>query len=238
MPLVTALVMSVMLFVAYAGSNQLDWNLRHMDKPLSGRTISYIAPERKAMIVDNDGLAHQSADLTHPVKRDRSRVVYKNASAAAPELNIVRDDFRTAAPEPQQAPQPPPVRTVPLRMEPVRNEPIRPVMPPPPPASLPVASSSPVVLTGTLVEDSGLVDNDDRYVTEQDRDLTNRVRQEILKDNSLYIVSMHVRVSTSHGVVTLTGEVSTHREKDVIGQLAVGQAGAGNVRNELSVLVG
>lgn len=217
MPIVSALFMSIMMFIAYTGSQQVDWRLRSIEGPrTSFQPIrSYEPPARKSIIVDNDGQAHPTAAPSHATKRDRSRTIYRSrAPITAPNLNIVQDDFKLA--EPKIAPQ----EIVPQAA---------------PPALITTESS---LIVPSAVPEPTLIDPDDSFVTDADRLITNRIRQAILDDNALYIVSMHVRVSTTQGIATLIGEVSTLREKNIIESKAVSVAGSRNVKNELSVLVG
>jgi hypothetical protein len=211
--------MSVMLFVAFTGSQQVDWRLRHIDgpKPFTHAIRVYEPPARKSVIVGTDGQAHPIAAPTHATKRDRSRTIYRSvAPAPVPHLDVIRDDFQLAKPlavMPKTEPEPEPA--------PVRTE-----------ASL--IAPAPVAI---LAPKQALIDADDSYRTAEDLLITNRVRKAIVSDNALYVVSMHVRVNTDAGIVTLIGEVSTQREKNVFEEKALSVAGAGNVKNELSVLV-
>lgn len=248
MPLVSALFMSIMLFVAFTGSQQMDWNLRHVETSAPRTQVrTYIPPARKSVIVSSDGQAQPIAAPTHSTRRDRSRIVYRSAAekTPAPSLNVIQDDF-DVAPAPRtavaQAPAPRIARTETslIYSQPVAPTPVG-VMSAPMRVSAPaqpMVELAPMTITGTLVRETGLIDNDDSYLTEDDRVITNRIRQAILDDNALYIVSMHVGVKTVNGIATLQGEVSTRKEKEIIGAKAARVAGTGNVSNELSVLVG
>jgi hypothetical protein len=222
MPLVSALFMSIMLLVAYTGSHQMDWGLRHVEGPRSFTQVRfYEPPARKSVVVDPYGQVQPTAAPTHPTKRDRSRMLYRSASPApAPRLDVIRDDFKIAETGGTIA------RTESSLIVSAT------------PVTSPVIPVVPTAVVAAPAAESALLDGDDEYVTEADLVLTNRIRRAVLSDDSLYVVSMHLSVSTADGVATLIGEVSTQREKNIIGTKAAAVVGPANVRNELSVLVG
>lgn len=75
----------------------------------------------------------------------------------------------------------------------------------------------------------------DQSESPQDRDLTQRIRSSLMQANQLSSNAKNVKVITQDGKVTLRGPVSNDQEKNVIGSVAEGIAGKGNVSNELEV---
>jgi hyperosmotically inducible periplasmic protein len=83
-------------------------------------------------------------------------------------------------------------------------------------------------------------DRDDRMPTsgdqsesEQDRKLSQKIRQAIVADDSLSTSAHNVKIITINGVVTLRGPVKNAEERNAIGAAAVKIAGAGKVKNHL-----
>src|SRR6266567_3412775 len=68
-----------------------------------------------------------------------------------------------------------------------------------------------------------------------DRDLAKKVRQGIVKDKSLSSSAHNVKVIAENGTVTLKGVVHSEDESKAREAKAVEIAGAGDVKNELSV---
>jgi osmotically-inducible protein OsmY len=68
-----------------------------------------------------------------------------------------------------------------------------------------------------------------------DRDLAKNVRKAIVKDKSLSSYAHNVKVIVQNGTVTLKGPVHSAEESKEIESKAVEVAGAGNVKNELSI---
>jgi osmotically-inducible protein OsmY len=68
-----------------------------------------------------------------------------------------------------------------------------------------------------------------------DRDITQQVRQALVKDKSLSTYAHNVKVVTQNGKVTLKGPVRSEEEKKAVEAKAEEVAGAGNVTNQLHV---
>ena len=68
-----------------------------------------------------------------------------------------------------------------------------------------------------------------------DRDLTQKIRQSIMKDKSLSTYARNVKVIAQGGQVTLKGPVRSEEEKRTIETFANEVAGNGHVTNELTV---
>ena len=66
-----------------------------------------------------------------------------------------------------------------------------------------------------------------------DRDITQQVRQALVKDKSLSTYAHNVKVVTQNGKVTLKGPVRSEEEKKAVEAKAEEVAGAGNVTNQL-----
>jgi hyperosmotically inducible periplasmic protein len=68
-----------------------------------------------------------------------------------------------------------------------------------------------------------------------DRELTQKIRQSIMKDKSLSTYAHNVKVIAQGGQVTLKGPVRSEEEKHTIETMANAVAGSGHVTSELSV---
>jgi len=68
-----------------------------------------------------------------------------------------------------------------------------------------------------------------------DRDITQQIRQSIVKDKSLSTYAHNVKVITQHGQVTLKGPVQSEDEKKAIESKAAEVVGENKVSNELNV---
>src|SRR5258708_27953986 len=68
-----------------------------------------------------------------------------------------------------------------------------------------------------------------------DRDITQQVRQALLKDKSLSTYAHNVKVITQNGMVTLKGPVRSEEEKQAVEAKAEEGAGAGKVTDQLDV---
>jgi osmotically-inducible protein OsmY len=68
-----------------------------------------------------------------------------------------------------------------------------------------------------------------------DRDITQQIRQSIVKDKSLSTYAHNVKVITQNGQVTLKGPVKSEDEKKAIEAKAAEVAGENKVRSELNV---
>ena len=68
-----------------------------------------------------------------------------------------------------------------------------------------------------------------------DRDITQQIRQALVKDKSLSTYAHNVKVITQNGQVTLKGPVRSDDEKQAVEAKAAEIAGQGKVTNELDV---
>jgi osmotically-inducible protein OsmY len=68
-----------------------------------------------------------------------------------------------------------------------------------------------------------------------DMALSQKIRQQIVADQSLSTMAHNVKIIAVNGVVTLRGPVKTPREKQKVAAAASQIAGAGKVRNDLEI---
>jgi len=68
--------------------------------------------------------------------------------------------------------------------------------------------------------------------------ITSDIRRAIVTDKNLSTYAHNIKVITQHGEVTLKGPVKTEDEKKLIEAKAIDVAGAGHVKNEISVTTG
>jgi hyperosmotically inducible periplasmic protein len=76
----------------------------------------------------------------------------------------------------------------------------------------------------------------DQSESKADLDLTQRIRQAVVADDSLSTNAHNVKIITVNGVVTLRGPVKSAKEKANIGAKAQHIAGAKNVDNQLEIV--
>ena len=81
--------------------------------------------------------------------------------------------------------------------------------------------------------DDRLPTSGDQSESEHDRQLTQKIRQAIVEDDSLSTSAHNVKIITIDGVVTLRGPVKNSEERNAIGAMAVKIAGASKVKNQL-----
>ncbi|MEO5926393.1 MAG: BON domain-containing protein [Bryobacteraceae bacterium] len=81
----------------------------------------------------------------------------------------------------------------------------------------------------------GAVTADKQGNSKADVERTAAIRKSILEQKELSTYAQNVKVITLNSVVTLRGPVRDQHERELIGQLATGIAGAQNVNNELEV---
>jgi hyperosmotically inducible periplasmic protein len=90
--------------------------------------------------------------------------------------------------------------------------------------------------TGRNVRDRGpTLTSGDQSESKADITLTQKVRQAVMKDDSLSMTAHNVKIITVDGVVTLRGPVKTEDERTKIAATAEQVAGAGKVQNYLEV---
>lgn len=75
----------------------------------------------------------------------------------------------------------------------------------------------------------------DQSESDADRELTQRVRQSVVADDSLSVNAKNVKVITRNGKVTLRGVVDAQAEKDAVAAKARAVAGVLDVDNQLEV---
>jgi hyperosmotically inducible protein len=68
-----------------------------------------------------------------------------------------------------------------------------------------------------------------------DVELTRKIRQAVVGDDSLSVLAHNVKIVSANGAVTLRGPVKTEEEKTAIAGKAQSIAGAGKVDNQLEV---
>lgn len=73
----------------------------------------------------------------------------------------------------------------------------------------------------------------DQSETEEDRRITQKVRQALMSDDSLSTNAKNIKVITVRGVVTLRGPVGNSQEKDVIVRKVKSVQGVNKVDNQL-----
>ena len=76
---------------------------------------------------------------------------------------------------------------------------------------------------------------DQQKENRSDRDITQQIRQSIMKDKSLSTYAHNVKVITQDGQVTLKGPVRSEDEKKAIEAKAAEVAGDGKVTSELNI---
>ena len=76
---------------------------------------------------------------------------------------------------------------------------------------------------------------DQQKETRNDRDITQQIRQSIMKDKSLSTYAHNVKIITLDGQVTLKGPVRSESEKQTIESKATEVAGVNKVTNDLNV---
>ena len=79
---------------------------------------------------------------------------------------------------------------------------------------------------------------DQQKENDGDRELTQKIRQSIMKDKSLSTYAHNVKVIAQGGNVTLKGPVRSDEEKRTIEMMANEVAGSGHVTNQLTVAPG
>jgi hyperosmotically inducible protein len=81
----------------------------------------------------------------------------------------------------------------------------------------------------------GAVTADQQKETANDRDLTQKIRRALMQDKSLSSYAHNVKVVAQGGQVTLKGPVRSDQEKQTVEAKALEVAGAGHVKNEISI---
>ena len=76
----------------------------------------------------------------------------------------------------------------------------------------------------------------DQSESKADLDLTQRIRQAVVADDSLSTTAHNVKIITNEGVVTLRGPVNSDQEKTKIAAAAKNVVGVKQVENQLEVV--
>ena len=76
---------------------------------------------------------------------------------------------------------------------------------------------------------------DQQKDSRSDRDITQQIRQSIVKDKSLSTYAHNVKIITQHGQVTLKGPVRSEDEKRSVEAKAAEVAGENKVTSELNI---
>jgi hypothetical protein len=75
----------------------------------------------------------------------------------------------------------------------------------------------------------------DQGNSQSDLDITQKIRQAVMKNSSLSFTAKNVKIITRDGKVALRGTVPTYEERLAIEEAARSVAGAGNVESEIEV---
>jgi len=86
------------------------------------------------------------------------------------------------------------------------------------------------------VKDRDDVRDGDANRTDNDRQLTSRIRKSIVDDDALSTKAKNVEIISNNGAVTLRGPVATAEEKSRVVSHAEKQAGAKRVTNQIEVV--
>ena len=81
----------------------------------------------------------------------------------------------------------------------------------------------------------GEVTADQQKENAGDREIAKKIRQSLINDKGLSTYAHNVKVVVQGGQVTLKGPVRSEDEKKVVEAKAIEVAGAGHVKNEISV---
>ena len=82
---------------------------------------------------------------------------------------------------------------------------------------------------------TGAVTADQQKENETDRELSANIRKAIMDDSNLSMYAHNVKIIAQNGTVTLKGPVRSQEEKKTVEAKATAIAGAGKVKNMLSV---
>ena len=76
---------------------------------------------------------------------------------------------------------------------------------------------------------------DQQKENRSDRNITQQVRQALVKDKSLSTYAHNVKIIVRNGVVTLKGPVRAKRKRNAINAKAAQVVGANNIKDEITV---
>jgi osmotically-inducible protein OsmY len=74
---------------------------------------------------------------------------------------------------------------------------------------------------------------EDQGGSPQDREMTRKIRRELVQSNNLSSTAKNVKIITENGKVTIRGPVDSEQEKEAIKAIAEKAAGQGNVTDQL-----
>jgi osmotically-inducible protein OsmY len=106
-------------------------------------------------------------------------------------------------------------------------------------AQEPTGQQAPPAADNTKVNERDRSQNeptaDQQKDNRSDRDITQQIRQSIMKDKSLSTYAHNVKIITQHGQVTLKGPVRSEGEKRTVEDKATEVAGESKVTSELNI---
>jgi osmotically-inducible protein OsmY len=106
-------------------------------------------------------------------------------------------------------------------------------------AQEPTGQQAPPAADNTKVNERDRSQNeptaDQQKDNRSDRDITQQIRQSIMKDKSLSTYAHNVKIITQHGQVTLKGPVRSEDEKRTVEAKASEVAGESKVTSELNI---
>lgn len=106
-------------------------------------------------------------------------------------------------------------------------------------AQEPTGQQAPPAADNTKVNERDRSQNeptaDQQKDNRSDRDITQQIRQSIMKDKSLSTYAHNVKIITQHGQVTLKGPVRSEGEKRTVEAKANEVAGESKVTSELNI---
>lgn len=106
-------------------------------------------------------------------------------------------------------------------------------------AQEPTGQQTPPAADNTKVNERDRSQNeptaDQQKDNRSDRDITQQIRQSIMKDKSLSTYAHNVKIITQHGQVTLKGPVRSEDEKRTVEAKANEVAGESKVTSELNI---
>lgn len=86
------------------------------------------------------------------------------------------------------------------------------------------------------IENNNELSSQDQGSSEVDIKLTQKIRQDVVKQEAFSTEAQNIKIITIGGKVTLKGPVKTMEEKNRINSIAVKIAGVKNVTNEITVI--
>ncbi|WP_245632440.1 BON domain-containing protein [Edaphobacter aggregans] len=101
-------------------------------------------------------------------------------------------------------------------------------------------AAAPLVATAQAPDNSGqnkgqMQTADKQNNAKSDRDITAKIRKEIMADKDLSTYAHNVKIVTANGAVTLKGPVKSEEERAKIAQIAGNTVSADKITNEITV---